>query len=164
MNDGTRTELPPLVGPGDRVVLFDGVCNLCNGSVRFVLQVDRRRECRLAAIQWPEGQAIMKWFGLPAGMSGTLLLVEGARLSTKSTAILRIAARLPFPWWLAGVGWIVPRVGRDWVYDIVARNRYRWFGRRDACLVPWPEPEGRFLATNDSTRRATSSVNNSCWT
>lgn len=144
-------DLPPLVGPDERVVLFDGVCNLCNGSVRFILRHDRRRVFRLAAIQSPEGQAIMNWFGFSAGMSGTMLLVEGNRVFTRSTAALRIASRLPFPWGLAGAAWIVPRAVRDWAYDLVARNRYRWFGRRDACLVPRPEHEGRFLISPDSS-------------
>jgi predicted DCC family thiol-disulfide oxidoreductase YuxK len=154
--EDTRPDLPPLVGPDDRIILFDGVCNLCNGSVQFILRFDRRRVFRLAAIQSPEGQAIMNWFGIPAGMPGTLLMVEGGRVSTRSTAVLRIAARLPFPWWLAGIGWIVPRIVRDWVYDFVARNRYRWFGRREVCLVPGPEHEGRFLDAVRSTRRAIS--------
>ena len=145
MNNDTGSGLPPLVSPDDRVILFDGICNLCDGSVQFILRVDRRRAFRLAAIQSPEGQAIMNWFGFSAGMSGTMLLVEGDRVSTRSTVVLRIASRLPFPWWLAGVGWILPRIVRDWVYDLVARNRYRWFGRREVCLVPGPEHEGRFL-------------------
>ncbi|MDZ4803931.1 MAG: thiol-disulfide oxidoreductase DCC family protein [Candidatus Eisenbacteria bacterium] len=148
MSNDTGSGLPPLVGLDDRIILFDGVCNLCNGSVQFLLRFDRRRAFRLAAIQSPEGQAIMKWFGFSTGMSGTMLLVEGGRVSTRSTAVLRIASRLPFPWWLSGIGWIVPRIVRDWAYDIVARNRYRWFGRRETCLVPGPEHEGRFLDTS----------------
>jgi predicted DCC family thiol-disulfide oxidoreductase YuxK len=138
-------DLPPLVGPDDRVVLFDGVCRLCSGTVRFLLRHDREGVFRLAAIQSPEGQAILDWFGFSAGMSGTLLLVEGNRVFTRSTAVLRIAQRLRFPWWLAGAGFVVPRVVRDWVYERVARNRYRWFGKRESCLVPAPDQAGRFL-------------------
>jgi predicted DCC family thiol-disulfide oxidoreductase YuxK len=137
--------LPPGVGPEDRVVLFDGVCRLCSGWVRFLIRFDRERRFRLAPVQSPEGQAILEWYGLPTDHYETVLLVEGARLSTKSTAVLRVMGGLPFPWWLAAIGRIVPRRIRDWLYDRIARNRYRLFGRREACLRPAPEHASRFL-------------------
>ncbi|HEX7877979.1 MAG TPA: DCC1-like thiol-disulfide oxidoreductase family protein, partial [Candidatus Eisenbacteria bacterium] len=91
------THYPPLIGAQDRVILFDGVCNLCNGTVQFILQHDRKRVFRLAAIQSPAGQALMDWFGFMPGSLATLILVEGNRASTRSTAVLRIANQLPWP-------------------------------------------------------------------
>lgn len=137
--------LPPFLQPGDRVLLFDGVCKLCNASVRFVIGHDAERRIKLASVQSPQGQALLAWFGLPTECFDSVVLIEGSRLSQRSEAFIRLMAQLPAPWrWLRLLRG-VPRPLRDWVYDRIARNRYRWFGRYDVCLLPSPDHQGRFL-------------------
>lgn len=133
----------------DSVILFDGVCNLCNGAVQFVLDRDRHKRFRFAALQSEAGQALLRQRGLtppdPGADPDTIVLVEGDRVSDRSTAALRIARHLGFPWVLAGIFWLLPRPLRDWVYRFIARNRYRWFGKSESCRLPTPELRGRFL-------------------
>ena len=141
----TNAGLAPGVGPDDRVVLFDGVCKLCAVWSRFLIRFDTRRRFQLATVQSPEGEAILKHYGLPTDRYDTMALIEGPRIAVKSSAFLRIMRRLPFPWPLVCVGWALPRPARDWLYDRLAKNRYALFGRRDACLMPTTEHEGRFF-------------------
>ncbi|MBD2837453.1 thiol-disulfide oxidoreductase DCC family protein [Pseudomonas sp. JM0905a] len=138
-------QYPPHVGPGERVVLFDGVCKLCNGWAKFLIRHDRARTIKLASVQSAEGQAILHWFGLPPDSFATLLYVEGAELFVRSEAIARILRQLPAPWPLLAIFRFLPLGFRDWCYDRVALNRYRLFGRYDVCLMPSPDHEGRFL-------------------
>ena len=113
---------------GDRVLLFDGVCKLCNASVRFVIRHDRQRRIKLASMQSPQGQALLKWFGQPTEQFDTVLLIEDRGLSQRSEAFIRLMAQLPAPWcWLRLLRWI-PRPLRDWGYDRIAGNRYRTTG------------------------------------
>jgi predicted DCC family thiol-disulfide oxidoreductase YuxK len=130
------------------VVLFDGVCNLCNGFVRFVLPRDPGGHIRFAALQSEAARRLMVQAGVTPGDADSIVLVEGQRAFVRSEAALRIARQLRFPWPILYGLVIVPRPLRDWVYDIVARNRFRWFGRRDVCMVPGPgdeETRDRFL-------------------
>lgn len=127
------------------VLLFDGVCNLCNGAVRFVIRRDRAARFRFAALQSRSGQALLRRFALPQAELETLVLVEGTRAFTRSAAALRAARRLDGAWPLLYALMVIPRPVRDAVYDFVARRRYRWFGRRDECMVPTPELRARFL-------------------
>jgi predicted DCC family thiol-disulfide oxidoreductase YuxK len=140
-----RASLPPYIQPGERVVLFDGVCKLCNGWVKFLIRHDRQRRLRLASVQSAQGQAIFAWFGLPTECFETMAYVEDGELLVRSTAVLRIVALLPWPW--RALAWLrlCPRPLRDWCYDRIALNRYRLFGRYDSCLLPDPDHEGRFL-------------------
>src|SRR3954447_4124714 len=114
----TTAGYPPLVAQGDRIVLFDGVCKFCGFWALFLIRVDHGQAFKLATVQSPEGQAILQWFNFPTdhypSMVLSMVLVEGRRAYTKSTAALRIAARLPFPWPLGTVAWLVPRFIRDW--------------------------------------------------
>ncbi|MDH4568595.1 thiol-disulfide oxidoreductase DCC family protein [Pseudomonas sp. BN414] len=138
-------QYPPHVRPGERVVLFDGVCKLCSGWAKFLIRHDRARVFKLASVQSAEGQAILRWFGLPTDSYATMLYVEGRELFVRSEAIARIVRQLPTPWPLLGVFRILPLALRDWCYDRIALNRYRLFGRYDVCLLPSPDHEGRFL-------------------
>ena len=127
------------------VILFDGVCNLCNASVRFVIPRDPRGQLRFAALQSDPGRALQERLGLdPEALDG-VVLVEADRVYQKSSAVLRAARRLSGAWPLLGLLLAVPRPLRDWAYDRFAERRYRWFGRSDACLVPTPEIRERFL-------------------
>jgi predicted DCC family thiol-disulfide oxidoreductase YuxK len=126
------------------VLLFDGVCTLCNGFVQFVIQRDPAGRFQFATLQSDAARRLLQ--AVPRPLPDTLVLVENGRVFLRSTAALRVARGLKFPWPLAFVLVVVPRPLRDWVYDIVARNRYRWFGRRDVCMVPTPELRARFLS------------------
>lgn len=138
----------PGVAEGDSVVLFDAVCKLCSGWSRFLIRHDSRRLFKLAAVQSEEGKAILQWCGLPVDEYDTLVLVEGDRFYVRSAAVIRVLARLPLPWKVGVLGWLVPRPLRDWAYDKVARNRYMLFGRYDACVVPTSDHLARFLKTD----------------
>lgn len=129
------------------IILFDGVCNLCSRAVRIVLKRDRRREFRFAAMQSEAGRKLLAKAGLPEGGVDYLVLVEGGRSYTKSDAVIRIAARLTPLWrcW-ALVARLVPRFLRDLKYDLIARCRYRIFGRSSACMLPPPDAADRFLS------------------
>ena len=125
------------------MLLFDGVCTLCNGFVQFVIERDPAGRFQFAPLQ---SDAAARLLGVaPPPLPDSLVLLEDGRLFTRSTAALRVARGLRFPWPLAYVFVAVPRPVRDCVYDAVARNRYRWFGRRDVCMVPTPELRSRFL-------------------
>ncbi|MBT9391544.1 thiol-disulfide oxidoreductase DCC family protein [Hymenobacter sp. NST-14] len=129
------------------IILFDGVCNLCNGFVQFVLKHDAAGRFRFAALQSEAGQALLREYGLPtpAEPDSVVLVAEG-RPYTHSAAALGILARLNGRWAaLARVGQWLPRPLRDAGYRFIARNRYRWFGRQEACWLPTPELQARFL-------------------
>jgi predicted DCC family thiol-disulfide oxidoreductase YuxK len=127
------------------IVLFDGVCNLCSGSVQFILKWDPEARFRFASLQSEIGQTIQAEHGLDPGTLSSVLLVEEGRLYRESDAALRIARYLPGAWKLLTVLRIVPRPLRDGLYRLIARNRYRWFGKADTCWLPTPELRGRFL-------------------
>lgn len=141
--------LPPGLSQHDRVVLFDGVCRLCSAWARFLIRFDRHHVFRLATVQSRAGQRILAWHGLPTDSYETMVLADGASIYTKSTAFLRIVARLPWPWPILAMGWVIPRVIRDWLYDRIARNRYTLFGRYDTCMVPSADVASRFLDEPD---------------
>jgi predicted DCC family thiol-disulfide oxidoreductase YuxK len=127
-------------------VLFDGVCNLCNGLVQFVIRRDPPPpRLRFAALQSEAGTRLVQLHGRGDSARASVVLVEGGRAYAESTAVLRTLRRLGFPWSLCYAAIVVPRPVRDAVYCFVARHRYRWFGKRDACMVPTPELRSRFL-------------------
>ncbi len=132
--------------PTDRpILLFDGVCNLCNGLVQWIIKQDHKEIFRFTSLQSEAGRALLLRAGLRPDAMDTVVLYDQGRAYVKSDAALRIAARLDRPWsWLAIFG-NLPRGWRDPLYDYVARNRYRWFGRREACMVPTPALRSRFL-------------------
>jgi predicted DCC family thiol-disulfide oxidoreductase YuxK len=127
------------------VILFDGVCNLCNRFVQFVIAGDPDGNFQFAALQSDQAQRLIAGRMSPDPLPDSIVLVDDGGVWTRSSAALRIAARLSFPWPLASVFFIVPPPLRDWAYDIVARNRYRWFGKRDVCMTPTPAMRSRFL-------------------
>jgi predicted DCC family thiol-disulfide oxidoreductase YuxK len=132
-----------------RIVLFDGVCNLCNGFVRFVIARDPRRRFRFAALQSATGRRLALEFPEELGDLETMALYDGTTLLTRSTAALHVVRGLTWPWPLLAAFLAVPRPLRDWVYRLVVRNRYRWFGKRDECLVPTRDLLERFVDAPD---------------
>jgi predicted DCC family thiol-disulfide oxidoreductase YuxK len=131
-------------------ILFDGVCNLCNGFVQAVIRHDAAGRFRFAALQSDAAQALLVAAGQPhlAGSAAgpdSVVLVEDGRVYTHSTAVLRIAGHLGALGRVAQVGWLLPRTWRDALYRYVAQHRYRWFGRQESCLLPTPALRARFL-------------------
>jgi predicted DCC family thiol-disulfide oxidoreductase YuxK len=128
------------------VILFDGVCSLCDRSVQFIIQRDPAARFRFGALQSEPAQRLLASVGRSSPATPeTFVLLEDNRVFTRSTAALRIVRRLPFPWPLAYGFIVIPRALRDAIYDWVARHRYRWFGRLDQCLMPTPERRRRFI-------------------
>ena len=126
------------------VLLFDGVCNLCNGLVRFVVRRDPDATFRFAPLQSDVADDLLDDCGVDRGRD-TVVLVDGGDCYTKSTAALRVAAHLGWPYRPLAAFLAVPRRVRDAVYDVVAANRYDWFGRRERCMAPTPDLAERFL-------------------
>ena len=132
--------------PGKAVLIFDGVCNFCNWSVRFVMKRDRRGRFLFASNQSEAGSNLLARFGIEPGSIQSVYLVEGDRIWAKSGAALEIARRMTLPWSLSYAFIVVPKFLRDWVYDRIAKNRYRLFGKAEACRLPSEAERGRFLA------------------
>lgn len=126
-------------------VLFDGVCNLCNGTVQFIIRNDRRGRFRFAALQSEAGRELLLQYQLPEKALNTVVLIAGGRAFTRSTAALEIARRLDGAWPICYAAVALPRFLRDSAYNFIARNRYRWFGKQEACMMPSPELKQRFL-------------------
>lgn len=127
------------------VLLFDGVCNLCNASVQWVLLRDHKAQFRFAALQSAFGQALLQRHGLDSEYLNTVVLAAGDQVFLRSDAPLEIVRRLGGGWKLLYFFKIFPRPLRDAVYNFIARNRYRWFGKSEACLLPKPAWKERFL-------------------
>jgi predicted DCC family thiol-disulfide oxidoreductase YuxK len=144
------TQSEPRFDKRGAVIVFDGVCVLCNGWVRFLLRHDRRQRYRFAPMQGPVGRALLAGNGLDPDDPVSFLLIEydrgpAPRVSTDTAAILRVVAGLGGAWRLARIAALVPRRLRDPLYRVVARNRYRWFGRHPACQVPSSSERERFF-------------------
>ena len=125
------------------IVFFDGVCGLCNGFVDRLMRWDKRRVLRFATLQGSTAAATLP----PAHTQAlsTIVYFDGVRMHTRSDAAIRIVLRLGGAWKLAGVFFVVPRFLRDAAYNLVARNRYQWFGKHASCRLPSPEERGLFL-------------------
>lgn len=132
------------------IILFDGVCNLCNASVQFVIERDPTAIFRFSALQSDFGRAILAKNGLYTEGSlsalNSIILLENDVVYDRSTAALRIAKRLSGGIQLMAVFLIVPKFMRDFFYKIIAKNRYRWFGKQESCWLPTKELKARFLA------------------
>lgn len=127
------------------VILFDGVCNLCNRSVQFVIKHDRALRFHFAALQSPYGQSQLEKYRFSKEKLLSVVLVINGRTYDRSRAALEIARRLDGLWPLMYVFVIVPPFIRNFVYDWISRNRYRWFGRQDECMIPTPDLKARFI-------------------
>jgi predicted DCC family thiol-disulfide oxidoreductase YuxK len=129
----------------NQIILFDGHCNLCNGSVQFIIKRDSRRKFRFASLQSSFGKNQLHKFGLSANTLYSIVLIKNATYLQKSNAALEIARDLEGLWPVFYVFKIVPLFLRDWVYDIIAKNRYSWFGKKDSCMIPTQDLKSRFL-------------------
>jgi predicted DCC family thiol-disulfide oxidoreductase YuxK len=127
------------------IVLFDGVCNLCNGTVQFIMKRDKKRKFVFGSLQGKAGQAYLRKYGLPTDHFYSFMLLEQNVLYTRSTAVLRLLKHLGRGWQLFYVFIVIPPVIRDGIYHLIAKNRYRLFGKKEQCRIPTPEERGRFL-------------------
>ncbi|WP_224490451.1 thiol-disulfide oxidoreductase DCC family protein [Robertkochia flava] len=132
---------------GKKVILFDGVCNLCNGAINFVIKRDHQDRFRYASLQSEIGKALLKERKIDTNEIDSIVLIEpGVAYFVKSDAALEIAEGLGWPWKTLYVfNYILPVQLRDKLYDFVARNRYRWFGKKDQCMIPTPALRSKFL-------------------
>jgi len=130
------------------IILFDGVCNFCNGSVNFIIERDPQKYFKFAPLQSEVGEKLLKEHGVEKIETDSVVLIEDEKVYTHTTAALRIARRLGGFWsWFYGFI-VVPSVIRDIFYKLFAKYRYQMFGKQDACMLPTPEMRERFLATN----------------
>ena len=127
------------------ILLFDGVCNLCDGAVQFVIKHDSKNKLRFAALQSEIGQQILEHFNLPKEDIFSVILVENEKVYLRSNAALRMYKNMGGLWQALYFFIIVPRPIRDLVYDFIAKNRYKWFGEKEECMIPTPELQSRFL-------------------
>jgi predicted DCC family thiol-disulfide oxidoreductase YuxK len=127
------------------VLLFDGVCNMCNHIVIFIIKRDRKATFRFASLQSQTGADMLQQHGLPETDMNTVILMDESHYYTKSTAALHVFKRLGGLWSLLYVFIVIPKPIRDIFYAWVARNRYKWFGKKDQCMIPTPELKNRFL-------------------
>lgn len=127
------------------IVLFDGVCNLCNKSVQFIIKRDKKKIFRFASLQSEFGQQVLNRHHLPTDDFNSFILLEGDTVFTQSRAALRVLKHLGHGWQIFYGFIIIPKFIRDGIYKWIARNRYKWFGKREVCMIPTPELKSRFL-------------------
>ena len=133
-----------MVGP--KIILFDGICNFCNYWVSFIIRHDRKKQFQFASLQSEFAKQYIPENKTNASNFQSVILLEGNTIRTKSTAALHIIKHLDFPWNLCTVGIIVPKFIRDYLYDVIARRRYQWFGKSDTCSVPTEAVQDRFIS------------------
>jgi predicted DCC family thiol-disulfide oxidoreductase YuxK len=127
------------------IILFDGVCNFCDGAINFVLKQDKKDVFRFAPLQSQTGQKLLAQYQIPKKDFESFILIQDGKAYQKSTAALKVLNQLPWYWKALQVFWIVPKFIRDGVYDFIAHNRYKWFGKKEVCMIPTPEMRSRFL-------------------
>ncbi|MFD2826565.1 thiol-disulfide oxidoreductase DCC family protein [Leeuwenhoekiella polynyae] len=128
-----------------KIILFDGVCNLCNGAINFIIKHDPKALFKFASLQGETGQRLLQKHQINSAETDSIVLIEGDTVSVKSSAALRIAKYLNKGYPLLFGFMIVPKFIRNAVYDYIARNRYKWFGKKESCMIPTPELKSRFL-------------------
>ncbi len=128
-----------------KIILFDGKCNLCNSSVNFIIDRDKKNVFKFAAMQSEAGQSLLKTFELSLNEFYSVILIDDDKYYTSSTAVLRIAKELGLFWKILYVFIIVPAPVRNFFYNLIARNRYKLFGKKDSCRIPTPQLKEKFL-------------------
>lgn len=128
----------------DRIILFDGGCNLCNNSVQFIIKRDPVGYFKFASLQSESGQTLLKIYGLDNNLN-SFVLIENSKVYLKSSAALRVSSKLGTGWRMLSIFRLLPPFFTDYLYDIVARNRYKWFGKKESCMLPKQDWKERFL-------------------
>jgi predicted DCC family thiol-disulfide oxidoreductase YuxK len=127
------------------IILFDGVCNFCNSAVNFTLKRNKKANIRFAPLQSEAGQKLLQQYNLPVSDMESFVFIENSKAYQRSTAALKVCPHLRGLWPLSYGLIIVPRFIRDGIYNWIAKNRYKWFGRQQSCMIPTPEVRARFL-------------------
>jgi predicted DCC family thiol-disulfide oxidoreductase YuxK len=127
------------------ILLFDGYCNLCHSSVQFVLKNEKKSELYFTSLQSPIGKEILTYYKIDSTKINSLVLIEKNKAYTKSTAALKLGKYLKGIYSLSSIFMIIPPFIRNWVYDFIAKNRYKWYGKQDSCLLPDENLAKRFL-------------------
>lgn len=127
------------------IVLFDEVCVLCNTWAQFLIQHDQHAQFKLASVQSPLGQAILKYYQMPTEHFDTMLVVKNGQMYTESTAFLQVIQDIHFPFSVGKIGYVIPKSIRDFLYRRVALNRYRLFGTTETCILPSKSNQKHFL-------------------
>ena len=128
------------------IILFDGVCNFCNGVVNFLIKQDKEKKLRFAALQSEAGKKILVQYGFPPSYQQSFIFIDKGKASRKSTAALKLFSQLPWFWKWMQIFWIVPKFLRDAVYEFISKHRYQWFGKKEKCRIPTPDERSRFLS------------------
>ncbi|BBM82588.1 thiol-disulfide oxidoreductase DCC family protein [Candidatus Uabimicrobium amorphum] len=134
-----------MVNEDKPILLFDGVCNFCDGTVNFIIDRDPHKNIRFAALQSESGQQLLKKFSLDTENFDSLVVVHKGRYFKKTSAVWRVVRWMKFPWNLLSIFIVIPPFIGNFFYDIVARNRYKWFGKLEYCRMPTPDIQERFL-------------------
>jgi predicted DCC family thiol-disulfide oxidoreductase YuxK len=129
----------------DKIILFDGVCNLCNGLVQFIIKIDKKEVFKFSSLQSDFGQRILLENNLDTKDLNSFIFLDQGKLYHKSTAALKMYKAIGSFWQLLYIFIIVPRPIRDWIYSLIANNRYKWFGKQESCWIPTPELKSRFI-------------------
>ena len=129
----------------DKIILFDGVCNLCNGAINFIIKHDPKGIFKFASLQGETGQKLLAQHTIDPQETDSIVLIDNDQVSVKSSAALRIAKNLNQGYPLLFGFMIIPTFIRNGVYDFIAANRYKWFGKKESCMLPTPELRSRFL-------------------
>jgi predicted DCC family thiol-disulfide oxidoreductase YuxK len=128
-----------------KIILFDGVCNLCNHSVQFIIKHDQHALFSFASLQSEAAAHLLGEFNLSSNQLDSVVYIDGNKLYTESTAALKIANHLKAPWKFASIFIIIPKPLRNFFYKIIAKNRYKWFGKQSECMIPTPDMKKRFI-------------------
>jgi predicted DCC family thiol-disulfide oxidoreductase YuxK len=128
------------------IILFDGVCNFCNGAINFTLKRNKKADIFFAPLQSAAGQKLLAQYHLPVDSLESFVFIENDKTYNRSTAALKVCRHLRGLWPLCYGFIIVPKFIRDGIYNWVAKNRYKWFGKKDSCMIPTPEVKARFLS------------------
>ena len=127
------------------IVLFDGVCNFCNYWVNFAIKRDKKKKLRFTPLQGETAKRLLPQYNISSTSLSSVIFIDGNKIYTQSSAAIRICKYLDGGWKLFYGLMIIPKFFRDWLYTVIARNRYKWFGKKDVCMIPTPEMRTRFL-------------------
>ena len=127
------------------IILFDGICNFCNGMVNFAIRHDKKKRLLFAPLQSEAGQKLLREYNLSQEKFESFILIENGKVYFKSTAALRVVSYFPWYWQELQILRIIPPFMRNAIYDFIASNRYKWFGKKVECMIPTPEVRDRFL-------------------
>ncbi len=127
------------------IILFDGVCNFCNAMVNFIIRQDKNNVFLFSALQSTSGKKLLEQYKIDWKASDSFVVIENDKAYQKSNAALKLYNKLPWYWKWTQVFWIVPKFMRDWVYNVIAKNRYKWFGKKEQCMIPTKEVRTKFL-------------------